>query len=74
MFLPFSFFRIQSVYRRKGNWSDPHIINLIALNSNKPIEEMFYDFFKNHTDSLDPEGLDILKIDGNIIYFNNQYY
>ena len=74
LFLPFSFFRIQSVYRRKGNWSDPHIINLIALNSNKPIEEMFYDFFKNHTDSLDPEGLDILKIDGNIIYFNNQYY
>ena len=73
LFLPFSFFRIQSVYRKSGNWSDPHIINLIALNSNIPIEEMFYNFFKNYTDSLDPEGLDILKIKGNTIYFTNEY-
>jgi hypothetical protein len=74
LFLPFSFFRIKSVYRKSGTSSDPHIINLIALNSDKPIEEMFYYFFNKYTDSLDPEGLDILKIDGNSIYFNSQYY
>lgn len=74
LFLPFSFFRIKSVYRKSGTYLDPHIVNLVALYSDKPVEEMFYDFFKNHTDSLDPEGLDILKIDGNKIYFNSQYY
>ena len=74
LFLPFSFFRIKSVYRKSGTYLDPHIVNLVALNSDKPVEEMFYDFFKNHTDSLDPEGLDILIISGDKIYFNCQYY
>ena len=74
LFLPFSFFRITNVIIKSGTSSDPHIIFLTAMDSDKPIEEMFYYFFKNYTDSLDPEGLDILKIQGNKIVFNNQYY
>ena len=37
----------------------------MALNSDKPIEEMFLDFMQNETDNLDPEGLDMLKLTDN---------
>ena len=65
LFLPFSFFKIVNVKRKAGTSKDPHIINLIALNSDKPIEEMFSDFMDNKTDNLDPEGLDFLTLSYN---------
>ena len=57
--LPFSFFRINNVLCT-GNRSV--IINLTALNSEKPIEEMFLEYMEKETDNLDPEGLDMLKL------------
>ena len=76
LFLPFSFFKIKKVELKKGTKSDPHIIYLIALNSEKPIEDMFIDFFKNVTDNLNPEGLDLLILCENKtkIKFNQIYY
>ena len=78
LFLPFSFFKIKKVEIKKGNEYDPHIIHLLALNSDKSIEEMFVNFFKNETDNLNPEGLDLLilsqfntKISFNPIYLSN---
>jgi len=78
LFLPFSFFKIEKVEYKKENEGDPHIIYLTALNSDKPIEEMFLDFFKKETDNLNPEGLDLLilsenntKINFNPIYFTS---
>ena len=65
LFLPFSFFKIVEVRKKKGTSENPHIINLIALNSDKPIEEMFSDFMDNKTDNLDPEGLDLINLDNN---------
>ena len=53
--LPFTFFKITNV--DMGN----NIIYLTALNSEKPIEDMFLDFMENETDNLDPEDLDILR-------------
>jgi hypothetical protein len=38
---------------------------LVALNSDKPIEEMFSDFMDNKTNNLDPEGLDIFNLSNN---------
>ena len=79
LFLPFSFFKITKVELKKGNNSDPHIIHLLALNSDKPVEELFYNFIKNETDNLNPEGLDFLllnydktKISFNDIYLTNK--
>jgi len=43
LFLPFSFFKIIHIEQRFGNEKDPHLIYLVALNSEKPIEEMFID-------------------------------
>ena len=74
LFLPFSFFKIVNVKINEGTKQNPHIINLIAINSEKPIEEMFLNFVKNFSDSLDPEGLDILKLFGDKIIFNSDYY
>ena len=76
LFLPFSFFKITKVEIKKGSENDPHIINLLALNSDKPIEEMFYDFIENETDNLNPEGLDFLILSENNtkIIFNDIYY
>ena len=81
LFLPFSLFKITRVELKKGSDSDPHIIYLTALNSDKPIEEMFIDFFKKETDNLNPEGLDLLilsddktKINFNSIYFTSNKY
>ena len=79
LFVPFSFFKITKVELKKGNNSDPHIIHLLALNSDKPVEELFYNFIKNETDNLNPEGLDFLllnydktKISFNDIYLTNK--
>ena len=74
MFLPFSFFRIINVKLGKGTLDNPHIINSLAMNSDKPIEEMFLYFFKNFLDCLDSEGLDIIQVSGDKIYFNKNYY
>ena len=75
LFLPFSFFKIDDVQIKSGDKSDPHLIFLTAIKTDKPIEEMFYDFFKNETDKLDPEGLDMLKLCKNNtkIVFNEIY-
>ena len=76
LFLPFSFFKIKKVEIKTGNMNNPHIFHLIAINSDKSIEDMFLDFFINETDNLNPEGLDFLllcnnntKIKLNDIYF-----
>ena len=76
LFLPFSFFKIKNVEEHSGTRSNPHIIYLIAIESDKPIEEMFVDFFKNETDGLNPEGLDMLKLSNNDtkIVFKETYF
>ena len=38
---------------------------MIALNSDKPIEEMFSEFINNKVDNLDPEDLDLLNLSNN---------
>ena len=62
LFLPFSFFKIINVIQGEGNEGNPHIIYLMALNSDKPIEDIFIDFMESETDNLDPQGLDMLKL------------
>jgi hypothetical protein len=62
LFLPFSFFKIKDVKINKGTKGHPHIINLIALTSEKPIEEMILDYMENETDNLDPEGIEMLNL------------
>ena len=62
LFLPFSFFKIIKVNEDKGTIDKPHIIHLIALNSEKPIEDIILDFMENETDNMDLEGLDILQL------------
>ena len=75
LFLPFSLFKIKNVELREGNKDNPHIIYLKAINSDKPIEEMFFDFMNNETDNLNPEGLDLLILDDDSdkIVFNQIY-
>ena len=75
LFLPFSFFKIINVDLREGSIEDPHIIYLKALDSDKPIEEMFVDFMEKETDNLNPEGLDLLLLENNNekIVFNENY-
>ena len=75
LFLPFSFFKIQKVELKKGSETDPHLIHLLALNTDKSIEEMFLNFFNNETDNLNPEGLDLLILSENKtkIIFNPIY-
>ena len=76
LFLPFSFFKIKKVEIQNGNTDNPHKIHLIALNSEKPIEEMFDDFTSTETDNLNPEGLDLLQLDniGTEIVFNEMFF
>ena len=62
LFLPFSFFKIIDVKEGHGIEQDPHRIFLIALNSEKSIENMIADFMIDETDNLDPEGLDMLVL------------
>jgi len=75
LFLPFSFFKIKYVELKEGNDTNPHLIHLIALNSEKTIEEMFVDFMENETDNLNPEGLDLLLLenDSTELVFNPIY-
>ena len=75
LFLPFSFFKIKDLEIREGTLKNPHIIYLIALNSEKPIEQMFSDFMEKETDNLNPEGLDLLVLHNNkkTIEFNKEY-
>ena len=75
LFLPFSFFKIKNVEFKKGTGDDPHLIHLIALDTEKPIEEMFDYFMNNETDNLSPEGLDFLLLTNNDtkIIFNEIY-
>ena len=72
LFLPFSFFKVNKVELNSGDEKKPHKIYLIAINSEKSIEEMFENFFKKETDNLSPEGLDffILENDNTKIIFN----
>ena len=65
LFLPFSFFKIEKVVLKTGDKINPHIINLTALNTEKPVEEMFSDFMDKITDNLNPEGLDFLLLQKN---------
>ena len=76
LFLPFSFFKIINVELNKGTISSPHIIELLAIKTELPIEDMFLDFIENQTDNLGPEGLDMLVYDeiNKEIYFNTSYY
>ena len=76
LFTPFSFFKITGVKREKGTAENPHVINLLAIKMDKPLEETFEDFIKKETDNLDPEGLDMLILCGNNekIEFNKKYY
>ena len=76
LFLPFSLFKITKVELKKGNEYEPHIIYLTALNSDKPIEEMFIDFFEKETDNLSPEGLDLLTLSNRNkkVNFNKMYF
>ena len=75
LFVPFSFFKILKVELNEGSFSDPHIIHLFALNSDEPVEDMFYNFIKNETDNLNPEGLDFLLLTSRStkIIFNDVY-
>ncbi len=75
LFLPFSFFKIQKIELKQGSKINPHLIYLIALNSDQPIEEMFLNFFTKITDNLNPEGLDLLNLSENKtkIIFNPIY-
>ena len=59
--LPFSFFKITHVYIRDENI----YIYLTALNSEKPLEEMFLEFMENEKDNLDPEGLEMIQLINN---------
>ena len=65
LFLPFSFFKIKYIEPRFGSREDPHLIHLIALDSEKTIEDIFIDFMENETDNLDPEGLDLFILTNN---------
>ena len=60
LFLPFSFFKINNVERFLQNEILHAKIYLTALNSEKPIEDMYLYFMQNYSDNLDPEGLDML--------------
>ena len=78
--LPFTFFKITNVECKTVNNVHLDIIYLTALNSDKPIEEMFLEYIENETDNIDPEGLQMLRLtqDGLSLYLNNyikaQYY
>ncbi len=76
LFLPFSFFKIVNIKFGNGTENNPHIINLLALYSDKPIEDLFLDFMDKETDNLEPEGLDMLILcnNNNAIKFNPIYY
>ena len=79
LFLPFSFFKINNVIKVLKNKGIYAKIYLTALDSDKPIEDMYLDFIQNYDDNLDPEGLDLLLLtnDGTKLvlnpYLNSKY-
>ncbi len=70
--LPFTFFKITNVVCNTVNNIHTDTIYLTALNSEKPLEEMFLDFLQNETDNLDPEGLEMIRLtnDNTTMYLN----
>ena len=76
LFTPFSFFKITGVKREEGTSENPHIIDLLAIKMDKPLEETFEHFLIKETDNLDPEGLNMLILCDNNekIEFNKNYY
>lgn len=76
LFTPFSFFKITGVKIDKGTAENPHIIDLMAIKMDSPLEEQFENFFQKVTDNLDPEGLNMLVLCDNNekIEFNNKYF
>jgi len=77
--LPFTFFKITNVVCKMDNNIQTITIYLTALNSEKPIEDMFIDFLENETDNLDPEGLEMIRLvnDTTIVlnpYIKKEYY
>jgi hypothetical protein len=76
IFPPFSFFKISGFKRNEGTPKNPHIIQLLSIKMDKPLEETFEDFFIKETDNLDPEGLDMLILCDNNekIEVNKKYY
>ena len=70
--LPFTFFKITNVELKVNSFT----IYMTALNSPKPIEEMFLEFMENENDNLDPEGLDMLRLANNdtFLYLNPSVY
>ena len=70
--LPFTFFKITNVVSSTVNNIHTDTIYLTALNSEKPLEEMFLDFLQNETDNLDPEGLEMIRLtnDNTTMYIN----
>ena len=70
--LPFTFFKITNVVCNTVNNIHTDTIYLTALNSEKPLEEMFLDFLQNETDNLDPEGLEMIRLtnDNTTMYIN----
>ena len=77
---PFTFFKITNVECKTVNNIHTDTIYLTALNSPKPLEDMFLEFMENETDNLDPEGLQMIRLINNnttIIlnpYLKAEYY
>ena len=61
--LPFTFFKIINVEEKMEGNIFSRILHLSALNLEKPIEEMILNFIEKEGDNLDPEGLEMLKLD-----------
>ena len=61
--LPFTFFKIINVEEKMEGNIFARIIHLSALNLEKPIEEMLLEFMEKEGDNLDPEGLQMLRLD-----------
>ena len=71
--LPFTFFKITNVECKMENNIHTDTIYLTALNSEKPLEEMFWDFLENETDNLDPEGLEMIRLVNDTTIVLNRY-
>ena len=71
--LPFTFFKITNVVCKMENNIHTDTIYLTALNSEKPLEEMFLDFLENETDNLDPEGLEMIRLINDTTMVLNKY-
>ena len=70
---PFTFFKITNVECKTVNNIHTDTIYLTALNSAKPLEDMFLEFMENETDNLDPEGLQMIRLINNTTIILNPY-